>query len=285
MQISELHNAVKAQIKTIDAMLQSSGQWETSPRVYPQLTEEAAYPESVIDYSQKEDSPEQSIPVSEEASATTEEQIDEPIVEEVVDSGEDEQIVIDEPLDSFLAENDTLEAEKNDSKNEEESFEMPSDIVSVEDIELPKTEAKVDLSADDPFGVSMELTPSGDVDIVTAEEADAALDLGADDPFGVSAEVLPDAHIESVFEPEHHTIDLGADNPFGTSVDVASPIDVSAIEPAANVKKNEPNLDHIFNDELASELADLEILNDKKDDDKDDLDLEQFFAGHRKSLG
>ena len=318
-QVAELYNVVKVQMKAVESMAQSNGQWETAPKVYPKLTEEAAYPESVIDYAQKQEVVEQDdfsadVAVAPEEFASEEqieeidEQIEEPAeseesfdnvplenafeeeqaVEEVVDDNENVQDTVDEPLDSFLTEDVSLEEKSDEDGNtasDDDSFGMPTDLSLKEDIELPEEEEKVDLGADDPFGSAVELTPTEDVDIVTAEEADMALDLGADNPFGASVEVVADTKAEPVFEPEHHTIDLGADNPFGTSVDVASPVDIDAIEPAANVKKNEPNLDHIFNDELASELADLEILNDKNDDNKDDLDLEQFFASHRKSLG
>ena len=308
VQIAKLHDVVEAQMKTIEAMVQNSGQWENAPKVYPKLTEEATYPESVIDYAQEENNFAPEDYTSEQADTIVEEQFAKSKVEETFSDeslervsesdasdnvlveptaektdyiDEDEQVAIDEPLDSFLTDDISLEEKSDEDGNtasEDNGFEIPADL-------LPEEEVKIDLGADDPFGSAVELTPAEDVDIVAETEADTALDLGADDPFGASVEVVADTKEEPVFEPEHHTIDLGADNPFGTSVDVGSPVDIDAIEPAANVKKNEPNLDHIFNDELASELADLEILHDKNDDNKDDLDLEQFFAGHRKSLG
>lgn len=79
--------------------------------------------------------------------------------------------------------------------------------------------------------------------------------------------------------------DLDADEPSKSPINLDEPVDINAIEPAANTKKNEPNLEQIFNDELASELADLEILNGKPTaKTQDDIDLEQFFAGHRKAI-
>lgn len=186
----------------------------------------------------------------------------------------------DEPLESFLDDSDEPEtkSESEISVQQETPIEMLSD--EGDSVENIAEQNDIDLGADDPFGAPAELTPAENIDL---PDEPVKIDLGADDPFGANVEPTPNIKSEEVFEPEHHTIDLGADNPFGASG--GAEIDVNAIEPATNTKKNEPNLDHIFNDELASELADLEILNDEKKDDNDDLDLEQFFASHRKSLG
>ena len=237
-QIEGLQNVLKDQSATLKNVTAGSGQWETASQTYPKLTEEATYPESVIDYEQ-----EKGLDIQNEEEEKTLPP-DEPTTE-ITEAFEDE------PLESFL-----------------------------DDSDEPETKSESEISAQQETPIEM-LSDEGDSVENIAEQND--IDLGADDPFGANVEPTPNIKSEEVFEPEHHTIDLGADNPFGASG--GAEIDVNAIEPATNTKKNEPNLDHIFNDELASELADLEILNDEKKDDNDDLDLEQFFASHRKSLG
>ncbi len=266
-QIEGLQNVLKDQSATLKNVTVRSGQWETASQTYPKLTEEAAYPESVIDYEQ-----EKGLDIQNEEEEKTLPP-DEPTTE-ITEAFEDE------PLESFLDDTNALETEIESeiSAQQETPIEMLSD--EGDNVENIAEQNDIDLGADDPFGAPAELTPAENIDL---PDEPVKIDLGADDPFGANVEPTPNIKSEEVFEPEHHTIDLGADNPFGVSS--GAEIDVNAIEPATNTKKNEPNLDHIFNDELASELADLEILNDEKKDDNDDLDLEQFFASHRKSLG
>ena len=295
-QIEGLQNVLKDQSATLKNVTAGSGQWETASQTYPKLTEEATYPESVIDYEQEKgldiqnEEEEKTLPPDEPTTEITEAFEDEPLESFLDDSDEPETKSESEisaqqetPIEMLSDEGDSVEniAEQNDiDLGADDPFGAPAELTPAENIDLPDEPVKIDLGADDPFGAPAELTPAENIDL---PDEPVKIDLGADDPFGANVEPTPNIKSEEVFEPEHHTIDLGADNPFGASG--GAEIDVNAIEPATNTKKNEPNLDHIFNDELASELADLEILNDEKKDDNDDLDLEQFFASHRKSLG
>ena len=295
-QIEGLQNVLKDQSATLKNVTAGSGQWETASQTYPKLTEEAAYPESVIDYEQEKgldiqnEEEEKTLPPDEPTTEITEAFEDEPLESFLDDTNALETEIESEisaqqetPIEMLSDEGDSVEniAEQNDiDLGADDPFGAPAESTPAENIDLPDEPVKIDLGADDPFGAPTELTPAENIDL---PDEPVKIDLGADDPFGANVEPTPNIKSEEVFEPEHHTIDLGADNPFGASG--GAEIDVNAIEPATNTKKNEPNLDHIFNDELASELADLEILNDEKKDDNDDLDLEQFFASHRKSLG
>ena len=295
-QIEGLQNVLKDQSATLKNVTAGSGQWETASQTYPKLTEEATYPESVIDYEQEKgldiqnEEEEKTLPPDEPTTEITEAFEDEPLESFLDDTNALETEIESEisaqqetPIEMLSDEGDSVEniAEQNDiDLGADDPFGAPAESTPAENIDLPDEPVKIDLGADDPFGAPTELTPAENIDL---PDEPVKIDLGADDPFGANVEPTPNIKSEEVFEPEHHTIDLGADNPFGASG--GAEIDVNAIEPATNTKKNEPNLDHIFNDELASELADLEILNDEKKDDNDDLDLEQFFASHRKSLG
>lgn len=291
--VSQNMTDVQAQIETLLAQLQQQkkilSQLTDYPsklnngetKFYPVLQEEADYPESVIDYSEQQ--PNNDV-VSEDikTSAENNEIIDQPVKtdEEAIDT------FMDEPIENLLN-------EKNDFPVDDIDL-LPDDTTSdVTEIDLG-TNTIDDLTTSNDASINIEAEDTFDVDDVTLDLTDNIpeftsvltdeqnIDLGADNPFGTdnSAFGAPEAEIN--FEPEQN-IDFGADNPFGTEVD--SEIDINAVEPAVNTKKNEPNLEQIFNDELASELADLEILNDKPTQKKqDDIDLEQFFASHRKSI-
>ncbi len=134
--------------------------------------------------------------------------------------------------------------------------------------------AKLDLGADDPFGAPVAAGPTAEENVVAEP---AKIDLGADDPFGAPAEVETAAVENVVAEPAK--IDLGADNPFGTN-------DASTEKEVLDSDKLEPQLDSIFNDKLASELADLEIMQENPQAEKnpDDIDINRFFDNYRKNL-
>lgn len=268
--ITQLQTAVEQQSHALSQFSTPQAKTQTPTNEYPQLTEEANYPESVIDYAQSEDknvAPD----TKEEISVIPE------IVEDISLNTTDENYT-DEPLEHFL---DTS-GETDDLTVVNQIAEEQPTPPTIEAEAMPEIVTKdVDLGADNQFSTTSEENDiaKNQPEIVTEET-----DLGADNPFGTPTISTENNIKEPFFEPEHHTIDLGADNPFGTSVDAS--MDISAIEPTTQNKKNEPNLDKIFNDELASELADLEILNGKPTEKtQDEIDLEQFFASHRKSLG
>ena len=144
-----------------------------------------------------------------------------------------------------------------------------------EQYEVPTVEPEQnnDLGAADPFGIPIGLRSPYD----ERDNDDAPMNIGADDPFGTPTDF---ADPFAISESENNDT-LGADDPFGS----ANSVNISSIEPSIN-NKNEPNLDQIFNDKLASELASLEIMQDtpaSSQDSKnaDDIELEQFFASRR----
>ena len=144
-----------------------------------------------------------------------------------------------------------------------------------EQYEVPTVEPEQnnDLGAADPFGTPIGLRSPYD----ERDNDDAPMNIGADDPFGTPTDF---ADPFAISESENNDT-LGADDPFGS----ANSVNISSIEPSIN-NKNEPNLDQIFNDKLASELASLEIMQDtpaSSQDSKnaDDIELEQFFASRR----
>ena len=144
-----------------------------------------------------------------------------------------------------------------------------------EQYEVPTVEPEQnnDLGATNPFGTPIGLRSPYD----ERDNDDAPMNIGADDPFGTPTDF---ADPFAISESENND-NLGADDPFGS----ANSVNISSIEPSIN-NKNEPNLDQIFNDKLASELASLEIMQDtpaSSQDNKntDDIELEQFFASHR----
>ena len=144
-----------------------------------------------------------------------------------------------------------------------------------EQYEVPTVEPEQnnDLGATDPFGTPIGLRSPYD----ERDNDDAPMNIGADDPFGTPTDF---ADPFAISESENNDT-LGADDPFGS----ANSVNISSIEPSIN-NKNEPNLDQIFNDKLASELASLEIMQDtpaSSQDSKntDDIELEQFFASRR----
>lgn len=144
-----------------------------------------------------------------------------------------------------------------------------------EQYEVPTVEPEQnnDLGATNPFGTPIGLRSPYD----ERDNDDAPMNIGADDPFGTPTDF---ADPFAISESENND-NLGADDPFGS----ANSVNISSIEPSIN-NKNEPNLDQIFNDKLASELASLEIMQDtpaSSQDSKnaDDIELEQFFASHR----
>ena len=144
-----------------------------------------------------------------------------------------------------------------------------------EQYEVPTVEPEQnnDLGATDPFGTPIGLRSPYD----ERDNDDAPMNIGADDPFGTPTDF---ADPFAISESENNDA-LGADDPFGS----ANSVNISSIEPSIN-NKNEPNLDQIFNDKLASELASLEIMQDtpaSSQDSKnaDDIELEQFFASRR----
>ena len=140
--------------------------------------------------------------------------------------------------------------------------------------------AKVDLGADDPFGA-----PATSDNLPNPNQAPIGLrspfderniidenrvDLGADNPFGVSTD-FADPFAESIAAPEDLD-SLGADDPFGATTQGGTPdlsagnfddINLDEITKSSDKAHSEPRLDKIFNDDLASELAELEILQDK----------------------
>ena len=284
--ISQNMNEVQTQIETLLTQLQQQkkilSQLSDYPsrmnngetKYYPVLQEEADYPESVIDYNESQSN------VDVIANSDTGEQ--EPKLEET-SVADDAKMVTeitedDVPLDEFMDESldDLLNEEAETSDDNSNSLQ-----------DLPKEDESVDFSEDvfDVDNTTLDLEDASPDFTSALSETTENVDLGADNPFGTE-DLAPNAsETEINFEPSQE-IDLGADNPFGEEeTKEEAEIDIKAVEPAVSAKKNEPNLEQIFNDELASELADLEILNGKPTEKtQDDIDLEQFFAGYRKSM-
>ena len=164
----------------------------------------------------------------------------------------------------------------------DDPFGAPADLnISTEEKVATYDEpAKVDLGADDPFGA-----PTTSDNLPNPNQAPIGLrspfderniidenrvDLGADNPFGVSTD-FADPFAESIAAPEDLD-SLGADEPFGATTQGGSPdlsagnfddINLDEITKSSDKAHSEPRLDKIFNDDLASELAELEILQDK----------------------
>ncbi len=164
----------------------------------------------------------------------------------------------------------------------DDPFGAPADLnISTEEKVATYDEpAKVDLGADDPFGA-----PTTSDNLPNPNQAPIGLrspfderniidenrvDLGADNPFGVSTD-FADPFAESIAAPEDLD-SLGADDPFGATTQGGSPdlsagnfddINLDEITKSSDKAHSEPRLDKIFNDDLASELAELEILQDK----------------------
>ncbi len=164
----------------------------------------------------------------------------------------------------------------------DDPFGAPADlnIPTEEKVATYDEPAKVDLGADDPFGA-----PATSDNLPNPNQAPIGLrspfderniidenrvDLGADNPFGVLTD-FADPFAESIAAPEDLD-SLGADDPFGAVTNASTP-DLSAgnfddmnldeITKSSDKAHSEPRLDKIFNDDLASELAELEILQDK----------------------
>ena len=164
----------------------------------------------------------------------------------------------------------------------DDPFGAPVDlnIPTEEEVAIYDEPAKVDLGADDPFGA-----PATSDNLPNPNQAPIGLrspfderniidenrvDLGADNPFGVSTD-FADPFAESIAAPEDLD-SLGADDPFGATTQGGSPdlsagnfddINLDEITKSSDKAHSEPRLDKIFNDDLASELAELEILQDK----------------------
>ncbi|MBR1904110.1 MAG: hypothetical protein IJ824_02910, partial [Alphaproteobacteria bacterium] len=164
----------------------------------------------------------------------------------------------------------------------DDPFGAPADlnIPTEEKVATYDEPAKVDLGADDPFGA-----PATSDNLPNPNQAPIGLrspfderniidenrvDLGADNPFGVSTD-FADPFAESIAAPEDLD-SLGADDPFGAVTNASTPdlsagnfddINLDEITKSSDKAHSVPRLDKIFNDDLASELAELEILQDK----------------------
>jgi hypothetical protein len=165
----------------------------------------------------------------------------------------------------------------------DDPFGAPVDlnIPAEEEVAIYDEPAKVDLGADDPFGAPA----TSDDNLPNPNHAPIGLrspfderniidenrvDLGADNPFGVSTD-FADPFAESIAAPEDLD-SLGADDPFGATTQGGTPdlsagnfddINLDEITKSSDKAHSEPRLDKIFNDDLASELAELEMLQDK----------------------
>ncbi|MBQ9035447.1 MAG: hypothetical protein IJ099_05760 [Alphaproteobacteria bacterium] len=303
--ISQNMSEIQTQIGTLLEQLQQQKKFLTQltdypakmndgeTKFYPILQEEAGYPESVIDYNKQNFA--KNIVAEEKAQPA--ENFDKSIMDNEISKDTNNEInledeFVDEPLEDLLSEEDELSGEKINLDNFTgfPQTDLSASTVNLNDTVPEFTSAfdaepeKVDLGADNQFAMDEKTD-------FTLPDVDESLnvenvDLEADNQFGK----VNDSHnelknAESDFKPSVNTVNLDADNPFGDTINLNETVDVNAIEPAANAKKNEPNLEQIFNDELASELADLEILNGKPTaKTQDDIDLEQFFAGHRKAI-
>jgi len=151
--------------------------------------------------------------------------------------------------------------------------------------------AKVDLGADDPFGAAVENSSEAPIGLRSPFDErniidENRFDLGADDPFGTAAD-FADPFAEPIAAPEDLD-SLDAEDPFGatTSSDFTD-ADIENINADDTEQRREPRLDKIFNANLASELAELEILQDEPSETKkqpeqtEDDELEQFFASRK----
>ncbi len=189
----------------------------------------------------------------------------------------------DIPLEEFMAAEETTEDEPAKvDLGADNPFGAPVDlnIPTEEEVAIYDEPAKVDLGADDPFGA-----PATSDNLPNPNQAPIGLrspfderniidenrvDLGADNPFGVSTD-FADPFAESIAAPEDLD-SLGADDPFGATTQGGTPdlsagnfddINLDEITKSSDKAHSEPRLDKIFNDDLASELAELEILQDK----------------------
>ena len=189
----------------------------------------------------------------------------------------------DIPLEEFMAAEETTENEPAKvDLGADDPFGAPADlnIPTEEKVATYDEPAKVDLGADDPFGA-----PATSDNLPNPNQAPIGLrspfderniidenrvDLGADNPFGVSTD-FADPFAESIAAPEDLD-SLGADDPFGAVTNASTPdlsagnfddINLDEITKSSDKAHSEPRLDKIFNDDLASELAELEILQDK----------------------
>ena len=151
--------------------------------------------------------------------------------------------------------------------------------------------AKVDLGADNPFGAAVENSSEAPIGLRSPFDErniidENRFDLGADDPFGTAAD-FADPFAEPIAAPEDLD-SLDAEDPFGatTSSDFTD-ADIENINADDTEQRREPRLDKIFNANLASELAELEILQDepaetqKQPEQSENDELEQFFASHK----
>ena len=195
----------------------------------------------------------------------------------------EEHDTTDIPLEEFMAAEETTEDKPAKvDLGADDPFGAPVDlnIPTEEEVAIYDEPAKVDLGADDPFGA-----PATSDNLPNPNQAPIGLrspfderniidenrvDLGADNPFGVSTD-FADPFAESIAAPEDLD-SLGADDPFGATTQGGSPdlsagnfddINLDEITKSSDKAHSEPRLDKIFNDDLASELAELEILQDK----------------------
>lgn len=296
--ISQNMNDVQTQIEALLTQLQQQkkilSQLSDYPsrlnngetKFYPVLREEADYPESVIDYNEPQSN----------ADSISDNDVETPIDSniEIAEDTKDDEFTLDtytdESLDDLLNSENENSVTNIDLPQENEIYNLNEEgfaTDAAEDLTTP-TDTSADLKTEDTFDLSEATIDLGEAEPDFASvlpEAQTDDDLGAENPFGVENSPSYEPERETTFIEPEQSIDLGAENPFGASEDTDSAIDIKAIEPAVTAKKNEPNLEQIFNDELASELADLEILNGKPTEKtQDDIDLEQFFASHRKSI-
>ena len=133
---------------------------------------------------------------------------------------------------------------------------------------LPAIEGKTDpatYASETPFGSANQGSTEGMPDLPAP--TNPAL-LESDDPYGIPSD-------EGMPEPPIDHGELQADNPFG----------IPPAEDSAMQTENHAPLDAIFNDQFASEMADLDILKDDTDtpteedktSDFEEIDLSAMF--------